>query len=95
MLEELGDVEDVWLVVVSVVDVDLASVVADDSAVVVVGLTMGVSGRMLEEAIAPGAWAPEVVFEEAGMETAADIMELIADAPGVMVAGTRQDVSKL
>lgn len=54
-----------------------------------VGLTMGVSGRMLSEAIGVGAWAPEVAFVGAGMGTAADCMELIADAPGVIVAGTR------
>lgn len=89
MLEEFGDVVEVSLAVVSVVDADLVSVIVDDWAAAVVGLTMGVSGRMLSEAIGVGAWAPEVAFVGAGMGTAADCMELIADAPGVMVAGTR------
>jgi len=47
VLEELGDVVEVSLVVVSVVDADLVSVIVDDWAAAVVGLTMGVSGRML------------------------------------------------
>jgi Ca2+/H+ antiporter len=47
VLEEFGDVVEVSLVVVSVVDADLVSVIVDDWAAAVVGVTMGVSGRML------------------------------------------------
>ncbi len=47
MLEEFGDVVEVSLVVVSVVDADLVSVIVDDWAAAVVGLTMGVSAKML------------------------------------------------
>jgi len=47
VLEEFGDVVEVSLVVVSVVDADLVSVIVDDWAAAVVGLTMGVSAKML------------------------------------------------
>lgn len=47
VLDELGDVVEIWLVVVSVMDADLVAVVVDDWAAAVVGLVIGVSGRML------------------------------------------------